>query len=151
MSESLKDQPKCRFYGSKAALTCEATTSRDGLPTANLEVAPRSGKEIDWHRKITLQLADSEMPVLCCVLLGFLPRAHFKRPDKGIEIERQSSKVLIRASAGAGNLFLLPVAIGDTFRLSAFLMGQLKQQNPYIDDNGVLAALRGAASLYKTS
>lgn len=84
-------QAKVRCFGSKAALTAEATyiTQEGGVPLAalNLEVAPRQGERVEWKRKIVLQLGEDDLPLLCCVCLGYLPKAEFKRPTKGITIE----------------------------------------------------------------
>ena len=148
---ALAKQPKVKCFGSKAALCAEATFSpkdSGGVPTINLEVAPRHGPEVAWDRKIVIQLSDSELPVACSVLMGDIASLHIKRPGKGIEIERQANKLFVRASAGEGNLFMLPVTIGDTFRLSAIMLRQLTKQAGLSDETLVLAALRGAASLY---
>lgn len=150
----LAKQPKVKCFGSKAALCAEATFSpKDGggIPTINLEVAPRQGPDVVWDRKIVVQLSDSELPVACSVLMGYLPSLHLKRPGKGIEIERQTNKLFVRASAGEGNLFMMPVTIGDTFRLSAIMLRQLTRQAGIGDETLILAALRGAASLYRAS
>jgi hypothetical protein len=145
------DQPKVKCFGKSAALTVEATViqkaSTPPLPTINLEVAPRSAERVEWERKIVIQLSDSELPVLCAVLMGYLQELHLKRPGKGIEVARQPDRLFIRATAGAGNMFMLPVTIGDTFRVSALLLSQLKKQSGLADETLLLGALRGAASL----
>ena len=145
------DQPKVKCFGKSAALTVEATVIQKAgnppLPTINLEVAPRLAERVEWDRKIVIQLSDSELPVLCAVLMGYLPELHIKRPGKGIEVARQPDRLFIRATAGTGNLFMLPVTIGDTFRVSALLLSQLKKQSGLEDETLLLAALRGAASL----
>ena len=146
------DQAKVKCFGGQAALCAEATfinrESSPQIPTINLEVAPRLAENFAWDRKIVIQLSNSELPLACALLMGYLPKLHLKRPDKGIEIERQSNKLFVRASAGAGKLFVLPITIGDTFRLSALMLKQLKNQAGLSDETLVLAALRGAASLY---
>ena len=80
------DQPKVKCFGKSAALTVEATVIQKAgnppLPTINLEVAPRSAERVEWERKIVIQLSDSELPVLCAVLMGYLPELHLKRPGK---------------------------------------------------------------------
>jgi len=59
-------QEKVRCYGARAALTAEATSIvRDGQPpvaAVNLDVAPRHGEQIQWAKKITLQLGEAELP-----------------------------------------------------------------------------------------
>ncbi|MFC1337316.1 MAG: hypothetical protein G8D81_20815 [gamma proteobacterium symbiont of Clathrolucina costata] len=150
--QRLADQPKVKCFGSKAALCAEATfitkDSAPPVPTINLEVAPRIAESVAWDRKVVMQLSDSELPLVCAVLMGYIPKLHLKRPDKGIELERQVNKIFVRASAGSGNLFALPITIGDTFRLSTLLLRQLKAQSGISDETLVLAALRGASSLF---
>ena len=129
--QPFSQQEKVKCFGSKAALCAEAVfTSKDngGFPTINLEVAPRQGSEVAWNKKIVVQLSNTELPIVCSILRGYIPSTHLKRPGKGIEIERQPNKIFIRASAGEGNLFMLPITIGDTFRLSALLLKQLQKQ-----------------------
>lgn len=145
---------KVRSYGSKAALTAEATLIiKEGhtpVPTINLEVAPRSGPDVDWSKKIIVQLSDQELPVLCALFMGYIQTLHFKRPGKGIEIMRQKGGIYIKASAGYGALFALPTGIGDSFKLCALFLGQLKKQSGIEDETLLLAALRGAASLHQS-
>ena len=141
-------QVKC--FSQQAALCAEITRLQQSgreLPTINLEVAPRQGETVNWGQKIVLQLSDKELPELCAVLLGYLPSLHLKRPGKGIEVIRQSHKLFIRASQGSGRLYVLPVGMGDTFRLNALLLSALKQQSGLQDETLILAALRGAFTL----
>lgn len=149
---SLAAQAKVKCFGSKAALCAEATMAvKQGVPTVNLEVAPRLAENVDWQRKIVIQLSDSELPLLCALVMGYIPALHLKRPGKGIEIERQDNKLFVKASSGSGNLFVMPVTIGDTFRLATLLLSQLKQQAGFADETLMLAALRGSASLYRAN
>jgi len=149
------DQAKVRCYGSTGALTVEATQlHKNGQicgDTVNLDVAPKEGDGVKWTRKITLQLSDSELPILASVCLGYLPKAHFKRPDKGIVIERQANKMYINATQGAGNNFSLPVPIGQAFQITALVLAQLQKQTELSDGSLLIAALRGSSALYKTN
>lgn len=144
-------QPKVKCFGKRAALTIEATMIHKAgcppLPTINLEVAPRQDERVEWARKIVIQLSDSELPVLCAVLMGYLPEIHLKRQGKGIEVTRQTSRLFVRATAGAENMFMLPLDIGDTFRASALLLSQLGRQSGLESEALLIGALRGAASL----
>lgn len=83
------------------------------------------------------------------VCLGFLPKAHFKRSGKGIIIERQAGKLFISATQGSGSAFALPLPIGQTFQVSSLVLAQLQKQTELSDGNLLIAALRGAAALYK--
>ena len=147
------DQQKVKCYGQAAALTVEATPLlHKGVSvgvTVNLEMAPIIDRDVDWSRKITVQLSEDELPVFAAVLLGYLPKCHFKRSDKGIFVERQNGKMFFKATAGAGNNFVMPVAIGQTFRVSSLVLKQLSTQSGIPDGSLVLAAIRGSAGLYK--
>lgn len=146
-------QPKVRCFGSRAALTAEATVLvKEGaapLAVLNLELAPRDGEHINWKSKIVLQLGEDDLPLLCSVCLGYLPKVEFKRPTKGIVVERQPNRLFISASQGSGNCYALPLPIAQTFRLGALAMAQLKKQSEMDDDDLLLASLRGAAALYQ--
>lgn len=146
--------PKVRCFGSRAALTLEATPlMRQGQQigeTLNLDVAPRHEETVSWKNKITVQMSDTELPLFAAMCLGFLPSVSFKRPGKGINIERQPNKLFVSATEGYGKAFALPVPIGQTFQLGALAIEQLRKQTFLQDDGLVIAALRGAAALYKT-
>lgn len=147
------EQPKVRCFGSNAALTVEATPLLvKGEPaghTVNLDVAPRQGESVNWSRKITLQLSETELPIMAAVCLGYLPKANFKRSGKGIVIERQPNKLFISATQGSGNAFALPLPMGQTFQVASLILLQLQKQTALADGNLLIAVLRGAAALYK--
>lgn len=119
--------------------------------TVNLDVAPRQGENVIWARKITIQLSDTELPIMAAVCLGYLPKAHFKRSGKGIVIDRQPNKLYVSATQGSGNAFALPIPIGQTFQVSSLILSQLLKQTALTDSNLLVTALRGAAALYKPS
>jgi len=99
--------------------------------------------------EVVLQLGEDDLPLLCCVCLGYLPKAEFKRPTKGITIERQPGRIYLAASQGSGTGYALPLPISQSFQLGALALAQLKKQSVCDDEQLVLAALRGAAALYK--
>ena len=152
--EHSEQQAKARCYAGRAALTAEATViQHDGqppVPTLNLDVAPRQGESIQWNSKITLQLGEVELPLFAAVCLGYLPKAHFKRPTKGIVIERQPNKLFISATQGQGTAYALPIPIAQTYQLGTLALAQLKKQAIVDDAELLLAALRGAAALYSS-
>lgn len=106
-----ENQRKIRCFGAQAALLAEATRlhARGGAVgfTANLEVAPKSDDQFNWTRKVTFQLSEHELPLLTSVFLGFLQKCEFTRSGKAILFERQSAKLFVSATQGAGNLFAL--------------------------------------------
>lgn len=146
------DQEKTRCFGSRAALTVEATPLiQRGEPvgwTVNLDVAPRNQDSIQWQRKITIQLSDNELPILAAVCLGYLPFAEFKRPQKGIRIERQPGKLFLSATQGRGTAYSLPIPIGQTFRITALVLKQISRHTHLTNGHLLLASLRGASALY---
>ena len=152
---SPSDQAKVRCFGSTGALTVEATLlHKKGKAcgdTVNLDIAPKNKDGVQWDRKITLQLSDTELPILAAVCLGYLPKAQFKRPDKGIVVERQVNKLYFSATQGAGNNFALPVPIGQTFQITTLLLTQLQKQTQLEDGALLVAAIRGSSSLYKSA
>jgi hypothetical protein len=116
--------------------------------TVNLDVAPRNGDSIEWCRKITLQLSETELPILAAVCLGYLPFADFKRPQKGIDIERQPGKLFLSATQGGGTGYSLPIPTGQTFLIGTLVLKQLSKHTKLDDGSLLLASLRGAAALH---
>lgn len=145
---------KVKCFGNNAALCAEATSlslkdDEPGaiIPTVNLELAPRGeGGSVQWSKKIVMQLSESELPLACAVTLGYIPKLELKRPGKGIEIIRQSGNLFIRASAGRGQVYMLPITVGDTFRLSTLFLSRLQRQSG-LDGTLIVAALRGSTAL----
>jgi len=149
---SLQQQPKLHCYGSSAAATFEGTTksNTDGLMhTVNIEVAPMQDRRVDWQRKISLQLSHHELVILTGICLGFAKQVHLQRPGKGIKIERQHGNLYINASAGRGNMFALPLNVGDTARLADFGLMQLTRGSFTGSIEAVLASVRGACALIR--
>lgn len=145
---------KVKCFGNRAALCAEATSllPKDeeqgiAIPTVNLELAPRGeGGAVQWGKKIVIQLSEGELPLACAVTLGYIPKLELKRPGKGIDIIRQSGNLFIRASAGSGQLYILPITVGDTFRLSTLFLSRLQLQSG-LDGTLIVAALRGSMAL----
>jgi len=147
------NNPKLHLYGQNAAVTIEGSSkqTQDGAYyTVNLDVAPKPDDRVDWSRKISLQLSPQELVLMCGILLGYAPKAHFQRPGKGIHLERQPDKVFISASAGQGNRFALPLNIGDTQRAADLLIHQLVRGSFTGSVESVLAGVRGACALLKS-
>tara|TARA_R110002167_G_scaffold204404_9_gene408531 strand:- start:11407 stop:11889 length:483 start_codon:yes stop_codon:yes gene_type:complete len=146
-------QAKYRCYGNNAALTIEATAlMTKGEPvgwTVNIDVAPIANRQANWQEKVTVQASESELPVLCAVLLGLLPKCQIKRSGKGVYFERQDGVLFVRGSQNAKN-YALPLPIGQTFHVSALAIKQLHRHlGGDMDTDLMLAAIRGAAGLYK--
>lgn len=145
--------PKARCFGSNAALTVEASLlqSKGGTrgDTVNIDIAGRFGETVDWKNKITFQLDESELALFASVCLGYLPCCEFKRPGKGVKIERQRSKLYITASRSDAR-FSLPVPIGQLFQVSTLVLAQLQKQS-FVTGEMLIASLRGAASLYRNN
>lgn len=106
-ANSLQDQPKLHLYGGSAALCLEGTTHSSGEPTVSMDVAPKpDGRNVDWSRKITLQLSHNELITATGIFLGYAESMQCGRPGKGINISRQPGKVYVSASAGSGNIWV---------------------------------------------
>tara|TARA_R110001583_G_scaffold88182_4_gene229033 strand:- start:1163 stop:1636 length:474 start_codon:yes stop_codon:yes gene_type:complete len=143
---------KAKCFGQNAALTVEATpllvNGAAGGCTVNLELAKRAGSGFDWNSKIQIQLSEDELSAFASVLLGYLPKFHFKRPGKGIEVERQSERIYVKGTAGAGTIYALPLPPGRVFAVSTLVIGQLQLHFECTDTQVILASLRGAAGLF---
>jgi hypothetical protein len=146
------DQKKVRCFGSSAALTIEASKLlHKGDPvgdTVNIDVAPRHGESVDWAKKITVQLGETELPIFASVLLGYLPAASFKRSTKGVEITRQANKLYIVASEGSGKRYSLPVPMAQCYLVSTLVLEQLEKLSGGLSPEFIIAGLRGASSLF---
>jgi len=146
--ESLRDQPKLHLYGHAAALCFEATYKKDGFATINIDVAPKPDRrQVDWSQKITLQLSSTELVTMTGIFFGFTPKAHFARPDKGIQIERQPGKVYLSASAGSGRIYGLPLTPGDVVRAADFFIARIVEMSLTKDVSAAIASVRGACAL----
>lgn len=145
-SDHPSNLPKARCFGSNAALTVEASLLKTGEDTVNIDVAGRFGETIDWSNKITFQLDETELALFASVCLGYLPSCEFKRPGKGIKIERQPGKLYISASRSDAR-FSLPVPIGQVFQVCTLVLAQL-QKHSFVTGEMLIASLRGAAALF---
>lgn len=144
---------KVTCFASSAALQVEATQRhKDGVAigeTISIELCPVVNQRPDWKSKLSIQLGEDELPIYAAVLLGYLPRCEFKRPDKGVFVERQQSKVYYRGSAGAGNLYQIPVPIGKTFNMSQIVLKQICSGFGSLNSDFVLAGIKGSSALYE--
>lgn len=146
---------KITCYASNAAVQVEATLRhKDGLPikggqTVTIEMCPVTNQRPEWKTKLSVQLSQDELPIYGAVMLGYLPRCEFKRPNKGIYIERQKSKIYYKGSAGMGNLYQVPVGIGKTFNISQLVLKQMCASMPDAKSDFVLAGIKGSSALYQ--
>lgn len=142
---------KIRCFGTKAALVVEATRLHaKGIEikfTVNLEVEPNSGDQFNWTRKVTFQLSEHELPVLTSVFLGFLQKCEFTRSGKAILFERQPAKLFVSATQGAGNIFALPLLVGQAYLVCGLLLSQFEKNTNQSDGLLIVFALRGAITL----
>ena len=152
MSNDKEFGAKITCYASEAGMQVEETQRhKDGVPiaeTVTIETWPVMNRSPDMKRKISIQLSQDELPIYAAVLLGYLPRCQFKRPDKGIFIERQKGKIYYKGTAGMGNLFQVPVPIGTTFNMSQLVLKQLTAGLETSSSEFVLAGIKGSSALY---
>lgn len=155
MSNDRKFGAKVACFASNAAVQVEATQRhKDSLPiddgqTVTIEMCPVINQRPDWKTKLGVQLSPDEIAIYSAVLLGFLPRCEFKRPDKGIYIERQKGKIYYKGSAGMGSLYQVPVGIGKTFNISQLVLKQICASMPETNSDFVLASIKGSSALYQ--
>lgn len=137
-----------KLYSSTAALTLESSKLSNGSYTVNTELAPIINNNADWSQKIILQIGEYELPILSSVLLGYLPKCEFKRPTKGLKVERQSNKVFLYCSERNKGALAMPINLGQVFQASTLLLSQLKR-NYNLEAELLIASLRGSAALYQ--
>lgn len=147
-NEKPSDYNSLHVYGSKAALCFNASETRGGVPTVNLDGAVSNGhRSFDWNQKITIQLTKSELPVVVAVMLGMLPSCKFSSHgpanDKGFSVQHQGKSVFIQVFAKDKPAVSVPVSPEDTFYVSALLLDQLKKASGCADVN-TLVNLIGA-------
>lgn len=147
---NLQSQPKLHLYGGSAAVCFEGTTLNGGQPTLNIDVAPKpDGRNVDWSQKITLQLSHNELVIVTGIFLGYAPKIQCGRPDKGINVARQTGKVYLSASAGSGKIFGVPLDVGDTAKAADFFLARLIAGSFTGSVDAILASVRGACALLR--
>ncbi len=147
---NLQAQPKLHIYGGSAALCLEGTTRSKGEFTVNIDVAPKpDGRIVDWSRKITLQLSHNELIIVTGIMLGYAQAHQCGRPEKGINISRQQGSVYVSASAGAGQMFGVPLKPGDTARAADFLLARIVSGSFTGSIDACIASVRGSCALLR--
>ena len=150
LDRSNQAQPKLHIYGGSAALCLEGTFRGKGELTVNIDVAPKpDGRNVDWSRKITLQLSHNELILVTGIMLGYAQAHQCGRPDKGINFTRQPGKVYVSASAGAGQMFGLPLNPGDTAKAADFLIARIVSGSFTGSVDACIASVRGACALLR--
>lgn len=147
---NLQAQPKLHIYGGSAALCLEGTFRGQSEPTVNIDVAPKpDGRNVDWSRKITVQLSHNELVVVTGIMLGYAQSLQCGRPEKGINIARQPGKVYVSASAGSGQIYGVPLSVGDTARVADFLLARITLGSFTGSVEASIASVRGACALLR--
>lgn len=144
------------IYGRKAALHVHLDRRKDETPTLAIDAAFRleagTGGEYNWKDKLYLQLTHRELPLVCCVFLGLLPRCEFDQrgnSGKGLMIERQDSGLFFRVWSGPGMQYQVAAEASDLFHLSA--LGLKACSDLYgLDDTRTVVALQSCAKVAKT-
>lgn len=143
----MQNNPKLHLYGNSAAMCLEATQN-GSLATLNIDVAPKpDNHNVDWSQKITLQLGFDEMVGLAGVLLGYAPEFSCKRPSKGISFKRQPGKVFVSASSGSGQIYGVPLTIGDCVQFNDFVLARISLNCYSQSSDLLLASIKGALAL----
>lgn len=125
-----------RVYGSKAAVTFEASTNKSQLACLQVEAAPRlESGEIDWSRKIIIQLGEEETLQLLAVLRGWATSmelsAHGDTRDKRMTFSRQKDKPGYLVSVRQGSAArVVPIPPFSAYRIIELVMRVLVQNAP---------------------
>lgn len=137
---ALREQPKVKAFGSKAAITVEAGITRNLIPTLNFDMALKSGTNFNWSNKMTIQADLDELSQLFLKLTGlFEGDLAFKRSEKGIVFkdqrngiqqnnkERQGIYVIGTEGPGSDHRsYTVPISLGLTIQLTGLVSYQLK-------------------------
>lgn len=134
--EARFDQVK--VYGSKAALSLEATTNRGGDPTINIEAAKMlnpQARTYAWNEKIIIQLTGTELQHMTCLLLGLINQVKFQNhgpeSDKWFEVERQTGQYAgtIKFAVGKGkDMCLVQLTAADIGNVVALFVRTCSKQ-----------------------
>lgn len=129
-------QRKARAFGSKAQVCVEENTTRQKTLTVAFDIG-----DLEWSRKISVQLTDQEMPLMAAAVLGYRHHCHLQRADKQLWVQRQGEGLYIKAQSKDAGTLALPVTAGANFQIAALLLSRL-QQSTGSDVATVSAALK---------
>ena len=138
--------PQVKVFAKSAACVVEAHEA-SGYPTVNFEIAKKSGQAFSWDEKIVFQLNPGELSDLAALFLGLKESIHIKRPDKGLELIRQQGSLFLKASAGQGKLYVMPIPPSHVFQINALMLNQLQRATKMTDQQALIQTLRGAYAL----
>lgn len=154
-----QDKPKRakhHIYASTAALTIEMDYLR-GRPgseprqTVALEAAVKKAGEYDWEHKIIFQFMHRELPLLACMLLGWLNGKlrlgnHGDNGDKAVEIEDQGGSLFVRVREGT-RMIPVPVVGPDAHAWFELVMRAMQANAPTVGDALQMAMLKRVADM----
>lgn len=154
-----QDKPKRakhHIYASNAALTIEMDYLR-GKPgaeprqTVALEAAVKKEGEYDWEHKIIFQFMHRELPLLACMLLGWLNGKlrlgnHGDAGDKAVEIEDQAGSLFVRVREGP-RMIPVPVVGPDAHAWFELVMRAMQANAPTVGDSLQMAMLKRVADM----
>ncbi|WP_018234222.1 hypothetical protein [Thioalkalivibrio thiocyanodenitrificans] len=144
-----------KVYAGKAALHVEPDETRAGVATIRIEAAPaKSPRVYDWKSKVTIQVTQSELPLIAATLLGFIQEvsftAHGEGKDKGFSITRQPERggLFVRVFK-TGTAMAIPVPATDVTYLLAMVLSQISKNGFGVHPALLPGIIKAAASLYK--
>lgn len=143
---------QAKAFGGKAALCVEADAARfRDTPTVRFELALAvAEKEYDWGNKLSIQVTRTELPNVCAVFLGMLPRYEMKNhgPDssKWLSMEHQGAVIFVKGGAKDAGIRALPIGAGDATYIAALMLTQLQAALGGLAMPGVLMIVRNVAA-----
>lgn len=88
-----REYDSTHVYGGRAALEFQASTTRGGNATVQIDAATGSNKVYNWKDKIVFQLTKVEMQLLTALLYGHLSKLHLSgHDDKWLNVEHQEGQ-----------------------------------------------------------
>lgn len=88
-----REYDSTHVYGGRAALEFQASTTKRGKATVQIDAATGSNKVYNWHDKIIFQLTKVEMQLMTALLYGHLRKLHLSgHDDKWLNVEHQEGQ-----------------------------------------------------------
>lgn len=145
--------PQVKHYGGSAAVCFQSSMLKERIPTINIEIAPIVSNSVQWGNKLNFQLSDNELPLLCGLLLGYLPALDIKRGAKGIELRRQKRDatnhpgLFLYASSGRSHQLRLLVPSGVMAKICALAVARFVEDLA-VDPSVAHMAIKSACALH---
>ena len=141
-----------RVYGTKSAVTFEASSTKSNRACLQIEAAQRGPSgDVDWARKIILQLSEDESLQMLAILRGWSQSMevsnHGESRDKRMTFSRQSDQPGFLVSVRQGsNARVVPIAAFAAYRIIALVVRVLVENSPHLTPDLIFEMAKELAS-----